>query len=352
MLLLYCCARIVVVLPMFAIHGWCCCTLVVQIATQTHVSGAGGMILIRMMRHHHGVHGTIPTRMHRHHGVHGMILTRMHHHHGVHGTILTRMQHHHGVHGMIPTRMHHHHDASVRGHRRQMSVSHARRSVDGHRRRMFVSHGVASHVRRWHLARRLDFNMRGYVRGACSTVGFDPASSQATCTLAQEFKHEQERLRRKNEAMFAKANAEMQGAGAKTVYRDKHGMHCAVQAFAATGTLTLTMSTSCPGRKVDKEAEVAKQLAIAKGLDAKKQAESYMWNTGVAQKRLAIAQAEHLAKEAAKPLARYADDADRDALLKSRVRADDPMAAMLVRAFGCTHGAPSMCVAYNCAVAS
>lgn len=29
--------------------------------------------------------------------------------------------------------------------------------------------------------------------------------------------------------------------------------------------------------------------------------------------------------EASKPLARYADDADRDALLRERVRADDPM---------------------------
>lgn len=98
----------------------------------------------------------------------------------------------------------------------------------------------------------------------------------------QEFKQEQERLRRKNEAQFAHANAEMQGRHAKTVYRDKHG------------------------RRVDKDAEVAKQKAIAEGLDAKKAAEAYLWNTGAVQKKQREAQAQHLAHEAAKPLARYA----------------------------------------------
>ena len=99
---------------------------------------------------------------------------------------------------------------------------------------------------------------------------------------SQEFKHEQERLRRKNEAQFAHADAEMQGRNAKTVYRDKHG------------------------RRVDKDAEVAKQKAIADGLEAKQKAEEYLWNTGAVQKKKRQAEAQHLAHEAAKPLARCA----------------------------------------------
>lgn len=57
---------------------------------------------------------------------------------------------------------------------------------------------------------------------------------------------------------------------------------------------------------MDKEAEVARQKAIAAGLESKKAAEEYEWNVGAVQKRKMQAAREHLKKEAAKPLARYA----------------------------------------------
>ena len=65
---------------------------------------------------------------------------------------------------------------------------------------------------------------------------------------------------------------------------------------------------------------------------SKKEAEAiakYDWGTGRVQKEQLLQERQALARAAAKPLARYADDEDLEVHLKSQVREGDPMAHLV-----------------------
>ena len=85
---------------------------------------------------------------------------------------------------------------------------------------------------------------------------------------------------------------------------------------------------SATGKVIDvaEHAEAtAAAAAAAKAHEARVLAE---WNTGAADKLAAQSAAQYAAVEAAKPLARRADDADLQQLLRARVREGDPMAGL------------------------
>lgn len=95
------------------------------------------------------------------------------------------------------------------------------------------------------------------------------------------------------------------GASAATVYRDKDG------------------------RLIDMDEKVARDKALAAALVAAKVVEKHEWGRGTVQKRAAAEAAEEFASVAAAPLARRADDAALEALLKARARDGDPMAGLV-----------------------
>lgn len=97
-------------------------------------------------------------------------------------------------------------------------------------------------------------------------------------------------------------------------------------AVSLSGRHAATVYRDSTGRKVDVAAELAKHQAAAAGKAATSAIESYEWGTGTVQKQQARDEAAELAKMAAAPFARYAGDAELEAELKARIRADDPMA--------------------------
>lgn len=74
---------------------------------------------------------------------------------------------------------------------------------------------------------------------------------------------------------------------------------------------------------------MARLAAQRQGDAAASQAQQYDVRVGAAQKRAAVETAAELAKAAAAPLARYADDAELDASRRAVMREGDPMAAFL-----------------------
>jgi len=98
-------------------------------------------------------------------------------------------------------------------------------------------------------------------------------------------------------------SAAAQGAGAATVYRDRRG------------------------RRLDMLSDYMRTQERAAGADADAEALRYQWGRGAADKARDMAAAAELDGLRGTAFAVHADDADLNADLRQRLRADDPMAA-------------------------
>ncbi|KAJ3041275.1 bud site selection protein [Rhizophlyctis rosea] len=105
-------------------------------------------------------------------------------------------------------------------------------------------------------------------------------------------------------ALFAKMDHAQSGRHAETVYRDRSG------------------------RKVDLAAQKA-ELAAQRRKREEEEEKQMEWGKGLAQKRAAEDNAKRIEREAAAPLAVYADDKERNEQLMERDRWGDPMAFMV-----------------------
>ncbi|KAJ3049604.1 bud site selection protein [Rhizophlyctis rosea] len=106
------------------------------------------------------------------------------------------------------------------------------------------------------------------------------------------------------QALFASLDPSKSGRDAQTVYRDKSG------------------------RKVDLAAQKA-ELAAQRRKREEEEEKQMEWGKGLAQKQQMEDAAKRLEREAAAPLATYADDRERNEQLKERDRWGDPMAFMV-----------------------
>ncbi|XP_032239294.2 BUD13 homolog [Nematostella vectensis] len=131
-----------------------------------------------------------------------------------------------------------------------------------------------------------------------------PRKGMAGLLSAGDLKRENEIKRKREAEMFASMDTGISGRGAKTVHRDKSG------------------------RKRDLEAE--KRIKEEEEREKAKDDEKFkQWGKGVVQTEKARQRLEEDLHEMAKPLARYKDDKDLDAMLKEQTREDDPMLAYM-----------------------
>ncbi|EDO42071.1 predicted protein [Nematostella vectensis] len=131
-----------------------------------------------------------------------------------------------------------------------------------------------------------------------------PRKGMAGLLSAGDLKRENEIKRKREAEMFASMDTGISGRGAKTVHRDKSG------------------------RKRDLEAE--KRIKEEEEREKAKDDEKFkQWGKGVVQTEKARQRLEEDLHEMAKPLARYKDDKDLDAMLKELTREDDPMLAYM-----------------------
>nr|KAG5708706.1 hypothetical protein BaRGS_034923 [Batillaria attramentaria] len=128
--------------------------------------------------------------------------------------------------------------------------------------------------------------------------------AKAGLSSAAEMKREAEKLKKREEVMFAKIEKEALGREAKTVFRDKSG------------------------KRRDLAAEREKEEE-----DAKKQAEQDKkykeWGQGLKQKEMKEQNLQEYVHEISKPLARYKDDEDLDRIMREMDREGDPMAKFM-----------------------
>jgi len=108
-------------------------------------------------------------------------------------------------------------------------------------------------------------------------------------------------------AMAAAASADGSGPTQEdTVYRDKRG------------------------RKLDMLNEMMRQQAIREGKAVAEAKEQYEWGKGTVQKEIDQRAQDELVNIASEPFARSKDDARLDAMLRSKIHADDPMAQYML----------------------
>ncbi|VDP16189.1 unnamed protein product [Heligmosomoides polygyrus] len=115
---------------------------------------------------------------------------------------------------------------------------------------------------------------------------------------AEDLKKEAERLREREAKMFEELDTSVSGRFAETKVRQKQ----------------VRKSKDKPEDKERKEREAKKQAELKEKYE--------LWNKGVAQ-------AERMARVAAEPLARMADDEEMNRHLKQLIHEEDPMAPML-----------------------
>lgn len=123
-------------------------------------------------------------------------------------------------------------------------------------------------------------------------------------TNAVEVRRELAERRQREEELFSR-DADAMGANAETVVRDRR-----------------------TGKRIDRE-RVEAEKREKQEREEQEAAKYAKWSTGVKQTAMREAAALEYEAESAKPLTRFADDADREALLKSIIRHDDPMREFL-----------------------
>ncbi len=92
------------------------------------------------------------------------------------------------------------------------------------------------------------------------------------------------------------------------------------------------MYRDAQGRVIDQAAEAERRYAEAQQRAALEERRKREWNTGAADTARAAERAAYARHEASKGVTRYANDAELQAHLKARVRADDPMLQVAQRA--------------------
>ncbi|KAK3703291.1 hypothetical protein RRG08_017335 [Elysia crispata] len=136
---------------------------------------------------------------------------------------------------------------------------------------------------------------------ATKTLG----GAKAGLSSAREMKEEAKKLKEKEERSFQNIDEATLGRNAKTVVRDKH-----------------------TGKRKNLQAESEKAAEEEKKKE--EQREKYAaWGKGVKQRQDKEAKLQDQIHEAMKPLARYSDDADLDAMRRLEERAEDPMLAFI-----------------------
>ncbi|KAJ1622115.1 Pre-mRNA-splicing factor of RES complex-domain-containing protein [Pavlovales sp. CCMP2436] len=138
--------------------------------------------------------------------------------------------------------------------------------------------------------------------------GPTPARTFSAPGLHTNVQSEVAAIQAERDAALRATDATTLGAGAETVYRDKHG------------------------RKLDYLTEVVKGQdgsAAAAGAGGKGASNAPSWGGGLKQEQEQAQRAAYAQREAAKPFARYADDADLDDRLRHTNRWGDPLAGRL-----------------------
>ncbi|KAK6048112.1 hypothetical protein COOONC_14383, partial [Cooperia oncophora] len=105
--------------------------------------------------------------------------------------------------------------------------------------------------------------------------------------------------------MFEEMDASVSGRNAETTVRQKQ----------------VRKGREKPEDKERKEREAKKQAELQEKYE--------LWNKGVAQAERRAAQLDEMARVAAEPLARMADDVEMNRQLKEEIHEEDPMAVML-----------------------
>ncbi|EPB66536.1 hypothetical protein ANCCEY_14376 [Ancylostoma ceylanicum] len=123
---------------------------------------------------------------------------------------------------------------------------------------------------------------------------------------AEDLKKESEKIREREAKMFEEMDASISGRFAETTVREKQ----------------VRKRKEKPEDKERKEREAKKQAEL--------QEKYNLWNKGVAQTEQREQQLEEMARVAAEPLARMADDEEMNRHLKDILHEEDPMAAMLM----------------------
>ncbi|RCN30161.1 hypothetical protein ANCCAN_24067 [Ancylostoma caninum] len=123
---------------------------------------------------------------------------------------------------------------------------------------------------------------------------------------ADDLKKESEKIRQREAKMFEEMDASISGRFAETTVREKQ----------------VRKRREKPEDKERKEREAKKQAEL--------QEKYNLWNKGVAQTERREQQLEEMARVAAEPLARMADDEEMNRHLKDIIHEEDPMAAMLM----------------------
>ncbi|CAJ0590914.1 unnamed protein product [Cylicocyclus nassatus] len=123
---------------------------------------------------------------------------------------------------------------------------------------------------------------------------------------ADALKKESEKIREQESKMFEEMDASISGRFAETTVREKQ----------------VRKKREKPEDKERKEREAKKQAELQEKYD--------LWNKGVAQKERREEQLEEMARVAAEPLARMADDVAMNRHLKDLIHEEDPMAKMLI----------------------
>ena len=103
-------------------------------------------------------------------------------------------------------------------------------------------------------------------------------------------------------------------------------MEAAVSADGSGHTQEDTVYRDKRGRKLDMLNEMMRQQAIREGKAVAEAKEQYEWGKGTVQKEIDQRAQDELANIASEPFARSKDDARLDAMLRSKIHADDPMA--------------------------
>lgn len=123
--------------------------------------------------------------------------------------------------------------------------------------------------------------------------------------FADDLKKESEEIRKQETEMFEGLDTSISGRYATTTFRQKQ----------------VRKGKEKPEDKERKEREAKKQAELQEKYD--------LWNKGVAQIERREQQMEEMARVAAEPLARMADDKEMNRHLKEIIHEEDPMAAML-----------------------
>lgn len=126
----------------------------------------------------------------------------------------------------------------------------------------------------------------------------------AGLSSAKEMKMEADKMKRREKEMFDKIGDDVLGKNSTTVFRDKSGK-----------------------RRNIKEERLEQREMESKKADEE---EKYMkWGKGLAQQDMQQKMVDETVHEMSKPLARYKDDEDLDAMLKEQDREGDPMLAYM-----------------------